>query len=313
MSKRLEELLMKQDRLLTERAQGYGNADNSYVASLLFPQVNVDEEFVRVPEYGKEHLRIYKTERALHAGSNNAEPEGIKDQGFVLEEHDLQFAIDYREARTARKRFDLEAQKARQIQDAFALKNEYLCASLAQNPAVYSANNKIALSGTDKWTNAASKPIDQLLEGRSGVRQACGRYPNTLVLGSRAYESLHTNKQIQDRLLYRSAGVLSVDILRELTGVQRIGIAQSVWHDEASNQFVDVWQDVAIMAYVPVADSTQTSEYTSAFGYRFVYTGFPSYDKYQKEGGKVNYVRGTTIQKTALLNADLGFLITSIV
>ena len=84
------------DPVLTNLARGYSN--NQYIASSLFPIVEVNKEGGKIPEFTKESFKIYNTERAIRARSNRINPEDRTEIDFVLTEHDLEYPIDYREA-----------------------------------------------------------------------------------------------------------------------------------------------------------------------------------------------------------------------
>jgi len=60
------------DPVLTTIARGYKNAQ--LISEALFPVAPMDKEGGKVPQFGKEAFRIYKTERAPRADSNEALP-----------------------------------------------------------------------------------------------------------------------------------------------------------------------------------------------------------------------------------------------
>lgn len=315
---RITEIIQRADQLLTNYAQGYGNT--SYIAGEIFPDVVVQKERVRVPEYGLENLRINNTERALRAASNVLEPEGIKLTEIALDEHDLVFPIDYRETETAKALFDLERYAATNVADAMLLKREAMTAAIVQNPANYPSGSKTTLSGNSKWSDytivddrPVSTPIDDVFAARDNVRSKTGRYPNIMVLGATTYRILQNHPQIMERIKYSQNGVATVELLQTIFNIPKIVIGESVSADRTTNQFVDVWGDNCILAHVAQTARPQRSQFVPSFGYSLILNAFPVLDKYSDIGQKINYIRATTLMKPALLAPNAGYLFTDCV
>ena len=73
------------DPVLTNLATGYTN--EQFVGDQLMPFVLVDKEGGKIPLFGKEHFKVYSTERALRAKSNRINPEDIGEVDVALDEH----------------------------------------------------------------------------------------------------------------------------------------------------------------------------------------------------------------------------------
>ena len=65
----------------------------------------------------------------------------------------------------------------RKVQDRMALERENEAAILARNASNYAASNKVTLSGTDLWTNAASNPFVVVESGKEAIRKKIGKRP----------------------------------------------------------------------------------------------------------------------------------------
>lgn len=313
MSKRLNDLLGNQSQLLTGIAQGYSN--DSYVGTLLFPEIAVDSINVTIPEYAKDSLRIFKTERGLRASSNIISPGEIKNTAFNLEEHDLAFPIDWREMETNKQQLDLESYAATTTADGLMLKREDTIAKLVQDPNNYASSNKITIaSGTSKWTHADSTPITDMLTGIAAVRTGTGRYANTVIIGASAFQALKTNKQVQEYLKY-TGKVLTTEVLASILDVTTVAVGQSVYVNESTGSFADVWGDNVVIAHVAQRRSDQRSIYIPSFGYSLTYRGFPLTSMPTPVNGnpKVKAVTTTTLTKQALLLPSAGYLIRDVI
>lgn len=312
MSKRIQDLLMKQDPLLTGIAQGYGNS--AYVGTELFPVVSVPKERVRVPEYGKENLKVYKTERGLRANSNELEPEGITIHEIALDEHDLSFPMDWRETESAKEQLDLERYAAQNVTDAILLKREKLISDLTLNASNYGSGNKVTLAGNDQWNvaHADSQPITDVFTARDAVRASCGQYPNVMLLSADVYKTLQNHSTIIERLKYSTTGVVTVDLLQSIFAVDKIVVGQSIYVNPATGAFVDVWSDKVVLAHVPMNNRERRSQFVPSFGYTFQMDGFPMIDRYESPDKKVKYVRNTTLMLPKMLAAGCGYLISDV-
>ena len=83
-----------QDPVLTTLAQGYHNAE--MVCESLFPVVEIEKEAGKIPQFGRLAFRLSSTVREVHGDSNRLTPEDITSINVELEEHDLEYPIDYR-------------------------------------------------------------------------------------------------------------------------------------------------------------------------------------------------------------------------
>lgn len=293
------------DPVLTNLSVGYSNAD--LVGDVLFPFVPVDKEGGKIPKFGKEAFKIYNTERALRAKSNRINPEDVDSVTVSLDEHDLEYPIDYRESDEAA--FPLEAHATHVVTEGIRLRHEKKVADLAQNTANYAASNKIVLAGTSRFTDKAnSDPIGVFEDGKEAVRGKIGKYPNTAVIGAASWKAIKQHPQFLERIKYSMKGVLTVELLKEILEVERIVVGRAVYSSDTGT-FGDLWGDNIVLAYV--AQQRQGAErtpYEPSFGYTLRKKGMPQIDK-RTEDGKLELVRKTDNFGVYLLGAEAGFLI----
>ncbi|WP_298438049.1 hypothetical protein [Geobacter sp.] len=296
------------DPILTTFARGYKNA--ALVCDTLFPWVGVDKEAGKLPQFGKEAFRIYQTLRALRAKSNRINPESYGHIDVILEEHDLEYPIDYRERQEASQVLPLERWATNVVTQGIRLRCEKQCADLAQDVNSYPTGNKIVLAGGDKFSApTTSNPIGVIEDGKDAVRQRIGTNPNTGVIGYEAWKKMKQHPQFIDRIKYSMKGVLTVDLLKEIIEVDNIIIGAAVFDNEAGGAFTDLWADNIILAYVPQkANDAERSEYEPSFGYTFRKKDHPLVDT-RVEDGKVQIIRNTDIFKPYIVGGEAGYLI----
>lgn len=292
------------DPVLTSLAIGYSNAE--LVAERLMPFVPVDKEGGKIPKFGKEAFKLYNTERALRAKSNRISPEDIGTVDVVLDEHDLEYPIDYRE--DAESAYPLQAHATHVTTEGIRLRHEKMVADMVQNTANYGAGNKIVLAGGSRFTDKVnSDPIGVIETGKEAVRGKIGRRPNTAVIGASSLSAMKQHPQFIERIKYSMKGVLTIDLLRDILEIENIVVGQAVWSNDAG-QFGDIWADNIVLAYVPTAAAGGRTPYQPSFGYTLRKKGQPVVDT-RTEDGKVEIIRNTDIFRPFLLGAEAGFLI----
>jgi hypothetical protein len=299
---RLEELRVV-DPVLTQIARGYQNAD--LVGDKLFPFVTVEKEAGKIPVFSKEAFKIYFTERAIRANSNRISPEGRSVVDFVLEEHDLEYPIDYREAQEDV--FRLEEHGTNVVTEAIRLRHEKMCADLAQNPVNYPTGNKITLAGTSQWTDYSnSDPISDIDNAKEAIRGKIGRYPNVILLGAATYKTLRNHPKLLERIKYSQRGIVTPELMAEIFDVPNVFIGRAVYADNAGN-FSDVWGDNAILAWVPLGG--EPTQFRPSFGYSLRKRNMPEVDRRVENGGKLTIIRSTDIFTVKIVGSEAGYLI----
>lgn len=290
------------DPVLTNLATGYTN--EQFVGDQLMPFVLVDKEGGKIPLFGKEHFKVYSTERALRAKSNRINPEDIGEVDVALDEHDLEYPIDYRE--DAESAFPLQARATNTVVEGIRLRHEVMVAEMVQNPANYSVGNKIALSGASRFTDDTSDPEGVVSDAKAAVRAKIVKEPNTMVIGYSTWRVLKRHPKLKAILSDTRSRLVQLADLREIFEIENIVIGRAV---KASDTGVttDIWGDNMVLAYVPKA-SGDRSPYEPSFGYTLRKKGNPVVDT-RTEDGKIELIRNTDIFRPFLLGADAGYLI----
>lgn len=300
------------DPVLSTLATGYSNEE--FVGANLLPFVGVEKEGVKIPKFGKEAFTIYSTERALRAKSNRIVPEDIGDVTVTLDEHDLEYPIDYRE--DAEAAFPLQAHATWRVTEGIRLRHEKMVADMVQDAANYGSGNKVALSGTDRLDDAGSDPEGVVDTAKAAVRASVVKEPNTLVIGYAVWRALKRHAKLKAILSDTRSRLVQLADLREIFEIQNIYVGRAVYQSDAGAQ-ADLWGKTMVFAYVPPGAPAQAgnapvrSAYEPSFGYT-LRKGSPVVDT-RTEDGKLEIVRNTDIFKPYILGASAGYLVTSAV
>ncbi len=299
---RLEDLRI--NAYLSEVARGYSNS--AFIADALFPTIESDLEKVDIFEFNKEAFQVYNTERAIRADSNIISPKGFSKKTATLTEHDLAYPLDYREEDESKK-VKLQLHATNVVTEGLRLKQEKLCAELAQNPNNYPTGSKVVLSGTSKFSDKVNcDPVEIIETAKDAIAGKIAQDPNTMVIGHEAWKELKRNEKLRKLISDSQNKIVTVNFLKEIFEIPNIVIGRSVFVDGAGN-FTKVWGDNVILAYVPQLSSR--TEYDPSFAYLIKKKNSLNIDEYQREGNKVRYIRATDIYTPFMVGADAGYLI----
>ncbi len=291
------------DPVLTTIARGYSN--NEFIADRLFPFVTVEKEAGKIPVFGKEMFRVYNTERAIRAASNEMQTLGIQTIDYVTTEHDLVHPIDYRELKEAE--IDLKARATEMTTEGIRLKHEKIAADLAQNDTLYPSSNKEIIT-TDKFNLEDTDPIAIIEEKKAALRAIIGKRPNVMVMGAVVYDALKNHPKILERIKYSQLGVATVDLLEALFGIPNIYIGESIYSDDGT-VFEDIWKDNIILAYITSPTGIADSPYEPCFGYTLRVRNYPFVDTWEENGGKIVKVRTTDNFDVKVVGIESAYLI----
>ena len=296
--------LRVQDPVLTKLAQGYHNLE--LIGEVLRPTVEIDKEAGKIPKFGRLAFRLPSTVRNLRGTSNRLDPEDITAIDVALEEHDVEYAIDYREENEAI--FSLRQFALNTTQDVIALGREKEVATLALDENKYDSGNKVTLSGTSKITSKQADIFAMFDTGIRAVKRAIGRKPNVCVIAGNVWAALKEHPAVIEKLKYSQVAIVTPEVFAKLIGIDTVKIGEAVY--EESNQLKDIWSDAIVLAYVaPRSTERKGTVYEPSYGYTIRRQGGLFVDTYKENGGKLEVIRTTDIHKPHLLGASAGYLI----
>lgn len=270
------------------------------------PTVEIDKEAGKIPKFGRLAFRLPSTVRNLRGTSNRLDPEDITAIDVALEEHDVEYAIDYREENEAI--FSLRQFALNTTQDVIALGREKEVATLALDENKYDSGNKITLSGTSKITSKQADIFAMFDTGIRAVKRAIGRKPNVCVIAGDVWAALKEHPAVIEKLKYSQVAIVTPEVFAKLIGIDTVKIGEAVY--EESNQLKDIWSDAIVLAYVaPRSTERKGTVYEPSYGYTVRRQGGLFVDTYKENGGKLEVIRTTDIHKPHLLGASAGYLI----
>lgn len=291
--------------ILSSVIQGYRQAQ--LVGEALFPRVPVEISGGQILEFDKSAFMQYNSARAPGAATRRISF-GYMGKPFALINHALEAPVAREFLRDARIVPGIElGQRATQtVMRAMLLQLEIEQATLALDASKYGAGNKVALTGTAKWSDPASNPSLQIEQYKDAVRQSCGVMPNVLVLSAQALRTLKGHAQILDRLKYTGRDSVTTEMLATLWDLDKVVVGNAVRSDDLG-VISDVWGNNAVLAYVPQA--TLGMEEPS-FGYTYVMGGHPLVEEPYYDNNSKSWIYGVGFERAPVLSGiSSGYLI----
>jgi len=298
------------DPVLSSVAQGYTSPD--FVGNVLFPRVPVGASGGQIIEFGRDAFRLYQSKRS--PGGKTARIQfGYLGKPFALLQDAFDVPLPREHIRDASRvpGLDLAKRAVNVGMRAAALSLEVDQATLATTAGNYGAGNKVTLAGATKWSTTTGTPMTDIDTGREAIRQACGAYPNVLVLSALAFNACKNNPSITARFQYNGAAgtdasQITPAMLAGLFNVKRVVIGAGVYWSDA-NVSADIWGNNAVLAYVPEAD---LSAETPSFGYTYTMDGHPLVEEPYWDPEAKSWVYGTTYERAPVLSGiSAGYLI----
>lgn len=299
------------DPILSAVARGY-RSPKAAVANVLFPIVTVGLRAGRIISFGPDDFKLVNTARAPGANTKRIQF-GYAGENYSLVDYRLEGAVpnELQEEASNGPGIDLSSNAVRRVQNIMALEREKQAADLARNEARYGAGNKETLSGTSQWSDPASDPFTDIMDGKESIRAKIGERPNVLTLGPKVLTALRTHPKVLDRLSTASdRPPATLQQLQALFELQQIVEGEAVYHD--GSQFQDVWGKDAILAYTTPASMQEMG--SPSFGYTYQLEDRPMVEEgYPDRNANSWFYPVTDAYQPVLAGATAGFLFKSAV
>lgn len=293
------------DPILTQHARGYVNTD--LVGRFLFPAVTMPTRAAKRIEFDRSAFHRRQTRRA--PGARIAQLEfGYEGKPVALHQEALRSNIpfEHQQEADAVPGIDLAQTALDIVLAVIALEKEIQQAEVARNAALYPAENKLALAGTDKWSDPLSDPQEQMNDAVEVIRKRTGRRPNTLLVGATARGALKVHPKIRDHFKYTQTAAISNVMIAEYLDIPTV-ISGDAIYDTGDAVSVDVWGNDAILAYVP--PEAMRNMALPSYGYTYQLAGQPVVEGTKWDDDSKSWYNDVIDEFSAeLVGADAGFL-----
>lgn len=302
------------DPVLSSVAQGYRILD--FVGDKLFPRVPVKARGGQIIEFGRDAFRLYASKRA--PGGRTARIQfGYAGKPFALLQDAIEVPLprEHMQDAAVTPGIDLGRRAVNVGMRNMGLSLEVDQATLATTLANYGAGSKVTLAGATKWSAATGTPLTDVDTAREAIRQACGMYPNTMVLSAVAFNACKNNPNVVARFQYNGqagtdASQITPKMLAGLFNIENVVVGGGLYWNDA-NVSTDIWGNNAVLAYVPQTSADLSLEEPS-YGYTYTLEGNPLVEPPYWDAPSKSWVYGVTYERAPVLSGiAAGYLINS--
>ena len=292
------------DPVLTLGARGYSNSE--FVSEALFPRVPCPASAARRIEFGKEDFLKLNLRRAPGAATQRIEF-GHIGQPVSLHQNALE-GITPREVQReamAGAGVDVHMRTVDGTMAIIRLQTEIDAGETARKTSNYDATHVVTLAGNAQWSNDASNPTKNIMDGVEVVRKAIGRRPNVVVLGGEVFSRLIFHPKTLELARYQGLEAGNAEFFQRQWRIPRVVVGDAVYKDDAGDH--DVWGDDVVLAYVAVGsvDRRQPS-----YGFTYHLPGHPFVEEpYTVRNRKSDAVPVTDEHSVEMVGKDAGYLI----
>lgn len=297
------------DPILSTFSQGYRNAN--FVGENLFPRVPVSASGGQIMEFGREAFQLVNMRRTP-GGPTKRIQFGYLGKPYVLLQDSLEVPVAREHQRDASvvANIDLGQRASSMGMKKILLQLEVDQAALALSASNYPSTNKVALSGSSKWS-ASGNPVIDVDVARESIRSAVGIYPNTLVLSAQAFNACKNNANVIDRFKYNgsvdiSAAQITEKMLAGLFNIEKVVVGKAITTNEALVNS-DIWGNNAVLAYVPIGETFMEEP---SYGYTYTMNGHPLVEQPYWDNNAKAEIYGVTMERAPVLSGiSSGYLI----
>ena len=296
------------DPILSTHARGYRNSE--FFSHLVFPRVTIPNRSMHVIKFGKEAFRRVNTRRAPGSDKKRIQYGYASDPvSLVQDALEGVVPVEHQQEAASIPGIDLGQGAINTVLDIIDLGHEIEAAEIARNTANYAPSNRVALTGTDRWSSPDSDPEADIDAAKDVIRRMIGRNPTQLTLGPSAFKALKRHPKIKEHFKYTGRESVTAQMLASFFELKRVVVGGAVWLPETAADTApatDVWGDDAVLSFVPDAgDNFQTPSY----GYTYELSGYPQVSKPYWWEPSSSWIYPTTVERRVILTgAEGGFL-----
>jgi hypothetical protein len=259
------------DRVLTQISVGYPN--NGLAGDALFPMVRVRKQSDLYYIFGREAWSVDPGGDVRAPGTPAHEIPGmtVSTQAYFAVEHALKIAVTPEERENADSPLSPERDATELVTSKLLLARELVFQSKAVTATNYASGYSTTLSGGAQWNvYATSDPIADIRAGFRKIHAGLFLEPNLAVIPYQVMTQLEDHTDFIERIKYSQRGVLTVELVASLLGIQQVivpGVGINTANPGQAVSLSYLWGKDVVLAYVPPRPGLKIP----AYGYEFVW------------------------------------------
>ena len=297
------------DALLTNLSIGYVN--DEYVADSIFPIIGVGKQSDLIAVYNKSDW--LRDEMGLRAPGTEAREAGwgvTNTATYFCQSYALRKSIPDEVRANADAPYDMDRDAVKFLTEQALIRRERQFATTVNSTSAWTTSTTVGV----KWSDFAnSDPVNDIFTGNRVVQQLIGRKCNALVMGQIVFDRLRLHPDFMELVKYTTTNnVPTADQMGKVLDIDNIFIIRAIYEsavEGATSSLAAIWDDDAVLLYVPNAPSLMTP----AAGYMFVWKplvgGGPQYiRRYRSEAKSTDYIEIRSYFDVKITSADAGVI-----
>lgn len=256
------------DAILTNMSVAYMQDAESFVASKVFPTVNVAKQSDKYFTYTQ--ADFYRDQAVVRADGTESAGSGygLSTDTYSSAVYALHKDIGDQVRANSDSPLDPDMDATRFLTHQMLIRQERDWAGTHFTTGVWGTD----ATPSTLWSASGSTPISDIEAAKNTILNNTGYLANTLVLSYKAYSILKNHADVVDRYKYTSAESISPDLMARLFEVDRIFVMKGVYNSAAEGataSYGQIGDKDALLCYV----APQAGLMTASAGYNFVWTG----------------------------------------
>jgi len=266
------------DRPLTNISVAYAQSADVFIADKVFPIIPVQKQSDTYFEYKREDFfRDEARERAKGTESAGGDYEIEVADPYFCRKYAFHQDVTEDDRVNADNPLRPNEDAAAFVTHKLLLKRENLWAQKFFTSGVWGTelqgvNSSPSTGQIWQFDQPSADPIGDITKLSTQMIEATGYKPNTLVLSPYVYNALINNEDILDRIKYTQRGIVAMDLLAALFGVDNVYVPRAIQNTAAkgkTGQYSFIMGKHALLCYV---EKNPGIKKPSA-GYTFAWTG----------------------------------------
>jgi hypothetical protein len=304
------------DAILSNISTAYMQEQDKYIATKVFPVVQVDKQSNRYYTYTKHDW--FRDEAKVRADATESAGGGytLSTDSYACDVYAFHKDVG-----------DQVLANSDAILDPFRSATELVTQRLLLRMEIdwvnqFFVTGKWGTSTTpaNLWSDyAASDPIGDTDLARETILINTGKEPNTMVMGYHVYNILKSHPDLVDRLKYTSSDVVGQQMMAKYFEIDKLFVSKAVYSTSVEGTTTPLYAytagDHALMCYT--TDSPGLLEATA--GYTFSWNGgsmagaAPKIKRYRMEQLAAERVEGEVAWDQKIVATDLGYMFVQVV
>ncbi len=300
----------------------YIQDDSNFIASTVFPNVSVGKQSDLYFTYDKQDWFRSDVELRAPGAETGGSGYRLSTDSYRADVFAIHRDLDDQTRANQDDPIQLEAEATRFITNQLLLhkENDFVAAFFATTLWTGSdtGNDQTGVDAGPiadqflRWNDANSTPIEDIRAQMVAMAEKTGFRPNTLTIGPQVWSALVDHPDILDRIKYTQTGVVTMDLIAMLLGLDRVLVGWAT-RDQAAEQGTEdmgfFWGTSALLTYRPASAGL----YTQSAGYTFSWTGLLGsgtmgnrIKRFRLERNESDRIEGSMAYDLKLVAADLG-------